>query len=264
MNRLTVQNLSFRYPGGQPLLEDISFSVGEGELISLIGQNGAGKTTLLKCLMGLLPGKGEVLLDGEPVGHFSPGRRAEKIAYIPQNHGISFTYTAFEVVLMGATPTLPWYRSPGKAESRRAEEAMETLGILPLGDRDFDTLSGGEQQLCMMARAMMTDAKVWLLDEPAANLDYGNTLRMMERLSTLARKGYCILQSIHDPEIAVLFSTRLLALQNGKLAADGGPEVLDEGLMERLYGVKVRRREILEPDGRFPVFLPGRPETDTD
>ena len=104
----------------------------------------------------------------------------------------------------------------------------------------------------------MADAKVWLLDEPAANLDYGNTRRLMERLQTLAGDGYLILQSIHAPETAAFFSTRILALQDGQLIADGKPDVLDETLMERLYGVKVRRRELREPDGVFPVFLPVR------
>lgn len=135
---------------------------------------------------------------------------------------------------------------------------MEEMGVYHLREQPFDTLSGGEQQLCMMARAMMADAKVWLLDEPAANLDYGNTRRLMERLQMLAGDGYLILQSIHAPETAAFFSTRILALQDGQLIADGKPDVLDETLMERLYGVKVRRRELREPDGVFPVFLPGQ------
>ena len=253
MNRLIAEGVSFRYPGREPLLKKIGFQVGGGELVSLIGPNGAGKTTLLKCLLGLLRCQGAVRLDDTPVRS-----RASLLAYIPQHHGLSFSYPAFEVVLMGATPALRWYRSPGKAEKERAERAMEEMGVYHLREQPFDTLSGGEQQLCMMARAMMADAKVWLLDEPAANLDYGNTRRLMERLQTLAGDGYLILQSIHAPETAVFFSTRILALQDGQLIADGKPDVLDETLMERLYGVKVRRRELREPDGVFPVFLPVR------
>lgn len=258
MSRLIAEGVSFRFPGREPLLKKIGFRAGGGELVSLIGPNGAGKTTLLKCLLGLLRCQGTVRLDDTPVRSLSPARRASLLAYIPQHHGLSFSYPAFEVVLMGATPALRWYRSPGKAERERAERAMEEMGVYHLREQPFDTLSGGEQQLCMMARAMMADAKVWLLDEPAANLDYGNTRRLMERLQMLAGDGYLILQSIHAPETAAFFSTRILALQDGQLIADGKPDVLDETLMERLYGVKVRRRELREPDGVFPVFLPVR------
>ena len=165
MNRLIAEGVSFRYPGREPLLKGISFQAGSGELVSLIGPNGAGKTTLLKCLLGLLRCQGTVRLDDTPVRSLSPNRRASLLAYIPQHHGLSFSYPAFEVVLMGATPALRWYRSPGKAEKERAERAMEEMGVYHLREQPFDTLSGGEQQLCMMARAMMADAKVWLLDE---------------------------------------------------------------------------------------------------
>ena len=111
MSRLIAEGVSFRYPGREPLLKKIGFQADGGELVSLIGPNGVGKTTLLKCLLGLLRCQGTVRLDNTPVRSLSPARRASLLAYIPQHHGLSFSYPAFEVVLMGATPALRWYRS---------------------------------------------------------------------------------------------------------------------------------------------------------
>ena len=244
--KLIVDRLSFGYPHCQPLLKEVSFSAEGGELISLLGPNGTGKTTLFRCILGQLRASGTITLDGQPLSALSPRQLAAKVAYIPQSHSPAFSYPVEEMILMGAAAGLKWFQHPGRAERERLDEVMDNLGLETLRGRAFDTLSGGEQQLVMMARAMMTDARVWLLDEPAANLDYGNQTRLLLQLQQLAAKGYLLIQSTHS-----------LALADGVLAGDGDPaKVLDAGMIQTLYGLKVKAVDIPSGGRDVRVFLP--------
>ena len=255
--KLIVDSLSFGYPHCQPLLKEVSFSAEGGELISLLGPNGTGKTTLFRCILGQLRASGTITLDGQPLSALSPRHLAAKVAYIPQSHSPAFSYPVEEMILMGAAAGLKWFQHPGRAERERLDEVMDNLGLQTLRGRAFDTLSGGEQQLVMMARAMMTDARVWLLDEPAANLDYGNQTRLLLQLQQLAAKGYLLIQSTHSPQQAALYSSRVLALADGVLAGDGDPaKVLDAGMIQTLYGLKVKAVDIPSGGRDVRVFLP--------
>ena len=255
--KLVVDRLSFGYLHGEQLLKEVSFSAQSGELISLLGPNGTGKTTLFRCILGQLRAAGKIVLDGEPLYSLTPKALAAKVAYIPQSHSPAFSYPVEEMILMGAAAGLKWFQHPGKAEYARLDKVVENLGLQPLRHRAFDTLSGGEQQLVMMARAMMTDARVWLLDEPAANLDYGNQTRLMVLLQQLAEKGYLLIQSTHSPQQAALYSSRVLALADGKLAGDGAPsEVLDADMIQTLYGLRVKICDIPSGGRSVRVFLP--------
>ena len=255
--KLVVDRLSFGYPHSRPLLKEISFCAESGELISLLGPNGTGKTTLFRCILGQLRASGEMTLDGQPLSSLSPRQLASRVAYIPQSHSPAFSYPVEEMILMGAAAGLKWFQHPGRAERERLDEVIDSLGREPLRQRAFDTLSGGEQQLVMMARAMMTDARVWLLDEPAANLDYGNQTRLLLQLQQLAAKGYLLIQSTHSPQQAALYSSRVLALADGKLAGDGEPsKVLDAEMIQTLYGLKVQVCDIPSGGRNVRVFLP--------
>ncbi len=255
--KLVVDRLSFGYPHSRPLLKEISFCAESGELISLLGPNGTGKTTLFRCILGQLRASGEMTLDGQPLSSLSPRQLASRVAYIPQSHSPAFSYPVEEMILMGAAAGLKWFQHPGRTERERLDEVIDSLGLEPLRQRAFDTLSGGEQQLVMMARAMMTDARVWLLDEPAANLDYGNQTRLLLQLQQLAAKGYLLIQSTHSPQQAALYSSRVLALADGKLAGDGEPaKVLDAEMIQTLYGLKVQVCDIPSGGRNVRVFLP--------
>lgn len=255
--KLVVDRLSFGYPHSRPLLKEISFCAESGELISLLGPNGTGKTTLFRCILGQLRASGEMTLDGQPLSSLSPRQLASRVAYIPQSHSPAFSYPVEEMILMGAAAGLKWFQHPGRTERERLDEVIDSLGLESLRQRAFDTLSGGEQQLVMMARAMMTDARVWLLDEPAANLDYGNQTRLLLQLQQLAAKGYLLIQSTHSPQQAALYSSRVLALADGKLAGDGEPaKVLDAEMIQTLYGLKVQVCDIPSGGRNVRVFLP--------
>ena len=251
---IEVKNLSFSY-GDRPVLQDISFSVGEGELLSILGPNGVGKSTLFRCILGLLSGyTGEVLVDGINARSFSAREAAKHIAYIPQSSHPMFHYSVFDIVLMGRTSGLGSFRSPGKADREKCLRALEKIGISHLAGRCFHRLSGGEQQLVLIARALAQDAPILMLDEPTANLDYGNQLRVLEQVRKLAAEGYTVIQTTHNPEQSYLFSDRILAIQNGRVLTQGKPaQVLTAENMEELYQVEVEVVRLYEDRARICV-----------
>ncbi|MEA4966052.1 MAG: ABC transporter ATP-binding protein [Oscillospiraceae bacterium] len=250
---LQISSLAFSY-GAHEVLRDISFTAAPG-LTAVLGQNGAGKTTLFRCILGTLTAsRGTVLADGTDLRALSPRSLARKVAFIPQAHHPAFSYSVSDVVLMGTTASLRPLGMPGTAQREAAQWAMEQIGILPLAARSFSALSGGEQQLVMIARALSQKTGILIMDEPASGLDYGNQIRVMRRVKTLASQGYTILFSSHDPQSTLLFADAVLALRDGGVEAFGPPsEVLTEELLRKLYGVSASietlsgRRVILPP-----------------
>lgn len=237
---LSVENLSFSY-GKAPVLRDVTFTAEKGELLSVLGPNGVGKTTLFRCMLGTLtPASGRVTVDGCDLTALPPRERARRIAYIPQIHPATFGYTALDTVLMGAARQLNAFQQPGAAQMRQAEEALEQVGAAHLRERSFTHLSGGEQQLVLIARALAQHAEVLMMDEPTSALDYGNQLRILQMVRRLAAQGYTVVLSTHNPQHALTFAHRLLVLQGGTSAALGRPaDVLTPELMASLYGVQV-------------------------
>ncbi len=237
---IEVQGLSFSY-GDREVLKDISFSVGKGEFLSILGPNGVGKSTLFRCVLGLLSGyTGTVLVDGIDAKTMSIREAAKHIAYIPQTSRPIFNYSVFDIVLMGRTSGLATFRAPAKKDRDKCHWALHKVGISHLADRCFHRLSGGEQQLVLLARALVQDAPCLMLDEPTANLDFGNQLLVLEQARSLAREGYTVIQTTHNPEQSYQYSDRILAIQNGTVLTEGHPrEVLTAQTMEQLYGVQV-------------------------
>ena len=237
---IEVRNLNFSY-GTRQILFDISFRVGKGEFLSILGPNGVGKSTLFRCILGLLSGySGQVLVNGVDARTLSVQETAKQIAYIPQSSHPIFNYSASDIVLMGVTSGLSPFRSPGTEQKEKVAWALEKVGIAHLKDRCFHRLSGGEQQLVLIARALAQDAPVLMLDEPTANLDFGNQLLVLEQARNLAGEGYTVIQTTHHPEQSYLFSDRILAIQDGRVLIDGIPDqVLTEETMKKLYHVDV-------------------------
>ena len=250
---LSVRNLSFAYRKTQ-VLSDVGFDAGAGEFLAVLGPNGVGKTTLFRCMLGEQKRyTGTITVDGENVRGFSARETAHRIAYIPQTHGMAFRFSVRDVVLMGTTHMLSPLASPGKEQERIAAEALEKLGIAHLSDRSFDTLSGGEQQLVYVARALAQQAKILLMDEPTSSLDYGNQLRVLSTVKELAGEGYTVLLSTHNPQHALWVADRVLALKDGRVAAFGpAQETITPTLLETLYGTKA---ELFDTPGG-PVILP--------
>lgn len=210
------------------VLKDVSFTISSGEMIAFLGKNGAGKTTLLRIIPSFLtPLGGDVLIDGVSVRSMSLQDKAKAIAYIPQFSQTAFAYTVRESVLMGKSPHISLFNKPSKNDERRALEILEELGILALVDRPTNEISGGERQLVLIARALMQDAKLLILDEPTSFLDYSNQLLVLEKTYELVKKGYACLYSTHNPDLALAYSTRVLAMDKGRIAFSVKPAELE-------------------------------------
>ena len=237
---LEVRDLCFGYDS-RMVLKNLSFEADYGQLLSVLGPNGVGKSTLFRCILGLLkPKSGDCLIDGKSAIGLSAKELSELIAYIPQSHYPTFNFSVLDMVLMGTTAQLSAASVPGKRQIALANEAMERLGVAHLKDRGYTNISGGERQLVLIARAMVQQAKILIMDEPSANLDYGNRTRVMQTVKNLAREGYAIIQSTHDPDQAFLYSDKVLAVHDGRVLACGSPkDVINSELISKLYGVDV-------------------------
>lgn len=236
---VAVQHLSFAY-GARAVLTDVSLTAEDGRLVAVLGPNGVGKTTLFRCVLGLLKGyAGEILIDGGDAKRLSARELARRVAYIPQIHARAFGYTALETVLMGAAHAVPSFSLPGKRETEAAMTALDRLGVAHLAARNVARLSGGEQQLVLIARALAQNARTLLMDEPTASLDYGHQARVLSAVRGLADEGYAVLLSTHDPQHALRVADDALALSEGRVAAFGPPkDVLDAALIRRLYHIE--------------------------
>ena len=250
---LSVRNLTFAYRK-TPVLSDVCFDAEAGEFLAILGPNGVGKTTLFRCILGEQKRySGTIAVDGQDIRRFSARETAHRIAYIPQTHAMTFRFSVRDTVLMGTSHMLSPLASPGRAQERIAMDALEKLGISDLSDRSFDTLSGGEQQLTYVARALAQQAKILLMDEPTSSLDYGNQLHVLSVVKELAGEGYTVLLSTHNPQHALWVADRVLALKDGRVAAFGSAqETITPTLLETLYGTKA---ELFDTPGG-PVILP--------
>lgn len=258
--RLQAKHLTYSYLPGQTVLHDVSLGVDAGEILYLLGRNGSGKTTLLSCLAGLIqPDSGEVFLDQQDIHTYTAASRAQRVGLIPQMHTPAFGYTVAEMVRMGRAPHLGWFSAPSQADDAIVEEAMAQVGIFELHDRPYTDISGGEQQLVLIARGLAQKCQVLLMDEPTAHLDLSNQHRVLEIVHQLATQGISFIISSHSPNNALAYADRILLLTGGWVTAYGSPEeTLTETLLSAVYGI---RTEIIK-DGNKPIaILTQRPIT---
>jgi iron complex transport system ATP-binding protein len=251
---LEVADLSFGFPG-RTVGHDVSFKLAPGEVMCVLGPNGGGKTTLFRTVLGLLgPHSGQVKLENDNLNELSRPQIARRVGYVPQGHTGYFAFTVREFVLMGRTAHLGAFASPGKHDLSVAERVLESLGIAQLAGKPVTEISGGERQLALVARALAQEPKLLVLDEPTASLDFGNQVRVLERISALARSGIAILFSSHEPDHAFLCAQRALLLGEGRVLELGAPrEVIRPDTLQRLYQVSV---QVLPLPGGLHTCLP--------
>ena len=252
---LEVRELAFGFPG-RTVGRDVSFTLAAGEVMCVLGPNGGGKTTLFRTLLRLLePHAGKIFVDSFSLESLSRAEIARRIGYVPQGHSAYFAFTVREFVLMGRTAHLGAFASPAKNDVRVAERSLESLGIAHLADKPVTEISGGERQLALVARALAQEPNLMVLDEPTASLDFGNQVRVLEKISALARSGIAVLFSSHDPDHAFLCASRALLLAEGRVLEAGTPrEVIRADTLERMYRVKVR---VVPLPGGMHTCLPG-------
>jgi iron complex transport system ATP-binding protein len=242
--RLLADDLSIGYRDNF-VGRDISFVLDPGEILCLLGPNGAGKTTLFRTLLGLLPPLGgRVLLDEASLDSLRPAEIAQRMAYVPQAHVTEFSFAVLDVVLMGRTSRLKSFASPGAADERIARDKLESLGVADLASHDYTRISGGQRQLVLIARALAQEAPILVLDEPTASLDFGNQSVVLGRVRDLARQGYGVVLSTHDPDHALMVATRVAIIAHGGLYAFGAPgDVVTGEILSSIYHTDVRVEE---------------------
>ena len=240
------------------IVHGVDFEVGRGEFVCMLGANGCGKTTTLKTVLGLIkPSAGSIEMDGVSTIHMREADRAKLFAYIPQAHTPPFPFTVADVVILGRTPYINKLAIVGEEDKKIAYDCMQRMGIAELADDPYTQLSGGQQQLVLIARALTQQPDLLIMDEPTASLDFGNQQLVLQQMRTLADQGTSVLMVTHDPDHALFCAHRVLVMEEGRIIMEGKPdEVLDTECLQRIYHTEVRVVDIDLDGKRQRVCIP--------
>lgn len=240
---LEATDIHYAYrPHAPEILKGVTLTVDDGEILCLLGSNGVGKTTLLRCLLGFAkPTAGHILVDGQDAARLSTRQRARHMAYVPQYSSLAFPYTAREVVLMGRVSHLSGGAGHTKADQAAVDEALERLQVTHLAQRRYQEMSGGEKQMVLVARALAQQARLLVVDEPTANLDYHNQVKILAAIRQLAGEGLRILMTSHYPDHAFLACSKVALMSGGRIVGQGSPdEAVTSESLSALYDTPVR------------------------
>ena len=247
---IEIKDISFSYPDAD-ILKGVGFSAESGEVVGLLGNNGAGKSTLVTCLNRIrTPSSGSLVIDGKNAFQMGRNELARTVSYVAQKNELTHS-TVFDCVLLGRKPYIKW--SVSQEDLEVCQKIMERVGLLPYQMRYVDELSGGELQKVMLARALVTQPKLLLLDEPTSNLDPKNQYEMMALVQSLAREqGFTVITVIHDLNLALRFCDKFYFLKAGEGYSYGGIDTVTPELLAAVYGI---RAEVLDVKGRKTVII---------
>ena len=241
---LAVEQLYFNYEENN-VLQGVNFEMHEGEIFCLMGPNGCGKTTLMDCILGIQKGKsGKILIKGVPQQNFTQTRLARTLAYIPQNHVSNFPFTVLDFIQMGRAPHLGLLESPGKHEKEMALSVLKELGLLEIAGHDYTKLSGGETRMVLIARCLVQESSLLIMDEPGSHLDFHNEYIMLEKIINLVKnQNRSVLLSTHSPnQVFFLASSgvpvRVAIMKDGKIFHCGLPQdILTPEILKEVYNL---------------------------
>ena len=249
---LSIKNLCAGYMGRQ-VLNNVSVSVKSGEILCLLGPNGVGKTTLFKSILGFVRvSSGEITIDDKKLSKLPKKEFARSIGYVPQQHEPPFPCKVLDVVVLGRMPYMSPLSVPKKEDVKIARQALDSIGILHLENKDYTEISGGERQMVLIARAIAQNPRFLIMDEPTANLDYGNQVKILEQVKRLSQKGMGVVMTTHSPEHAFLCSTRVALLYRDDIMELGSAEeIICPEKMKKAYGIDVRVLEARDEEGNI-------------
>jgi iron complex transport system ATP-binding protein len=256
MSSLALTDITVSY-GRRDVVHHFTDTVGPGEWLCLIGPNGAGKSSILRAVCGLAKHTGQISVDGAPLRLRSPRRRAELVAYVPQTPSLPPEMSAFDYVLLGRNPYVSYFGNESGHDRAMVHNVLERLDMSDFVDRELGSLSGGEQQRLVIARALAQEAPILLLDEPTSALDIGHQQQALELVDRLRHEhGLTVISAMHDLTLAGLYADRLALLHEGHLVVAGtAGQVLRAETLAEFYGVSVTVHH--EPDGTV-VVVPKR------
>lgn len=237
---ISVENLGFAW-GSHRVLDNLSFKIEPGTVTSILGPNGSGKTTLLKLMLGFLkPLNGKIKLGSDDIADLDLATRAKKMAYVPQRHSAVFSYKVLDVVALGRIPYANIFCRITDADYQLAANSLAQLGISTLAERPYTDISGGEQQLVLIARALVQQAEILIMDEPVSGLDYGNQLMLLKQLRKLSQSGITCIKTTHYPEHALWTSDRAIFIKSGKIIAAGNSvDIINSATLKELYNADI-------------------------
>ncbi|NLX48915.1 MAG: ABC transporter ATP-binding protein [Methanospirillum sp.] len=250
---LSVEELRFLYRNRE-ILNEIAFTIDQGEIVAILGPNGVGKTTLLRCLNRILhPERGSILLDGEDLRDLSTMEIARRVGYVPQRVETG-RLTAFDAVLLGRRPHIGWDTT--ETDLRIVDAAFRRLSMEHLRMSYIDEMSGGELQKIAIARALVQEPKILLLDEPTSNLDMLNQVNILSTIAHIVQEhGIAAVMTMHDLNHAIRYADRFIFLKDGTVHTHGGHEVVTAEVIEEVYGIPVTIGEL----AGVRCVVPGEP-----
>ena len=253
---LKLNKVCFGYDRQHPILRNISAAILPGQTVTLLGPNGVGKSTLLNCVTGILePQSGTITLSGRPISGLPRKTIAQTVAYVPQKPQVAFDYPLIDFVVMGRTAYMKLLSVPDKADYEAARSALRRLGIEELSERPVNELSGGEQQKACIARALVQEPELIVLDEPTSSLDYGNQITVLGLIRQLSADGFSVLMTTHDPDHALLLNSDVWLMNRaGELRCGSSGSLLTEENLSELYQARVRLLESEELSRRVCVI----------
>lgn len=241
---LSVRDARIGY-GSKQIGAEIHLDLYLGQIVCLLGPNGSGKSTLFKSLLGLIPLLGgQVILQDKNLSLWSRAELAQVIGYVPQASEGMFAFTVIDMVLMGRSAYIGRFGAPSAHDKYLAYQVLAQLGIIGLADQAYTHLSGGEKQLVLLARALVQEPKILILDEPTASLDFGNQIRVLKQIKALRQQGLAIFLCTHQPEHARRVADQVVLLKQGKVVARGATEQsLHVSALADLYELSVTEVE---------------------
>ncbi|MCD8019471.1 MAG: ABC transporter ATP-binding protein [Clostridiales bacterium] len=253
---LELRDVSCGYAKNKPVLKNITFTLQDGEICALLGPNGVGKTTLFKTILNLIkPLSGQVCIDGSDITKWTTKRRSRYMAYVAQAHVPSFPYLVKDIAMLGRMGQTSAVGQPSRKDYEIVEQALEDVGIRHLRDAVYTEISGGERQLLMIARALAQEPKILIMDEPTANLDYGNMIVVMKCIRNLARNGLCIIFTTHMPDQAFMCHAKTAVLfRNAPMVFGDAHRVITEENLYKAYNTDIEVLEVLDAEGN-PIRL---------